>query len=95
MWDSDLLEHEFKEAIFNWNGRLEGRGTFLSSWTLRSVMGIVLGIAETALSDELERLALPNGDWVVRDDASLAQKLSALEEILHELFQRRISLADY
>ena len=95
MWDSDLLEHEFKEAIFNWNGRLEGRGTFLSSWTLRSVMGIVLGIAETALSDELERLALPNGDWVVRDDASLTQKLSALEEILQELFQRRISLADY
>ncbi|MCH8192973.1 MAG: hypothetical protein IIA65_03015 [Planctomycetes bacterium] len=94
-WAYDLLNDEFKQAVFNWNDRLRGRATVSFSWTLRSVMGIVLGMEETGLSDALERLALPNGDWVVRDDASLEQKLSALEEILQELFQRRISLADY
>ena len=79
--------------IFRWDGALKHWGeSFGDKGTLGSTLSFVIGLKsyEYDISDELLKTEL-NGDWIIRNEKPVAQKLSALAPIVSKALQRPIS----
>lgn len=79
--------------IFHWDNALRHWGeSFGGKGTLRSTLSFVLGVKsyEHDISDELLATEL-HGDWIVRNEIPVAQKLSALAPIVSKVLRRPIS----
>ncbi len=80
------------QTSFNWDDKLKPHsGYSTDSPRLWFVLRLVMDIPEYDFNIPKElNFHLPNGDWITRDDSSVAEKLKALEEILYAETNRTI-----
>ena len=79
--------------VFHWDGALKHWGEgFGDKGTLGSTLPFVIGLKsfEYDISDELLETEL-HGDWIIRNEKPVAQKLSALAPIVSKALQRPVS----
>ena len=79
--------------VFHWDSALRHWGEgFGDKGTLGSTLSFVIGLKsyEYDISDDLLATKLP-GDWIIRHEKPVAQKLSALAPIVSEALQRPVS----
>jgi beta-lactamase regulating signal transducer with metallopeptidase domain len=89
---SFALEHRGYQYGFHWDGGLKAYSAYdTNSAKLWSVLRLVLDIPvyEFSLPEELN-VHVPYGDWIVRNELPIAEKLKALEDILHAELHRAI-----
>lgn len=86
-------EHLPDVFVFRWDNALKRWGeSFGNPGDLRLTLSFAIGLKsyEYDISDDLLATKLP-GDWIIRNEKPVAQKLSALTPILSKALQRPIS----
>ncbi|MBN2590418.1 MAG: carboxypeptidase regulatory-like domain-containing protein [Sedimentisphaerales bacterium] len=78
---------------FHWDGKLQkwGYGFVGLKWTLKNVLNVNIRLNKNKYEgpEDLLGIEVP-GDWIVRKDATMEQKLKALEEIIANELGRKI-----
>ena len=80
-----------RSEVFRWDGRLHRSGTHGDGVGLQDVLGFVLKFRRGEFDGPAELLTSPvPGDWIVRQGASKADQLKALETILADELKKPI-----
>jgi hypothetical protein len=98
--DYYLNEHSFQAKsvsrspdrfTFHWPGKLKNWGLAFARTDLESTLRSVLRLKSYEFEGPMEllNLSLP-GDWIIRDEAPVAAKLAALQEVLANELERKI-----
>ncbi len=90
-----LLDYPYIVHQYRWDGRLEDGCWYANNaglTSIRTVMNAFLDIPsyEFELPEHLADVHVSRGDWIVRKDATTAQKLGALEAIVRAELHRPI-----